>query len=84
MTADAKSLADLEKLSFEQALKELEGIVRKLEGGQGELDALVGDYARGTALKDHCQKKLADARMKVEKIVKGPNGELATQPFDAA
>ena len=70
-------------MSFEQALKELEGIVRKLEGGQGELESAIADYERGTLLQGHCQKKLADAKMKVEKIVQAADGRLATAPLDA-
>ena len=75
---------DIAAMSFEQALKELEGLVRKLEGGQKELDSMVTDFARGTALKNHCQRKLADARMKVEKIIRGPNGDVSVEPFDPA
>ena len=48
-------------MSFEQALKELEVIVRKLEAGHGELESSIADYTRGTALKEHCQKRLAGA-----------------------
>lgn len=69
-------------MSFEQALKELETIVRKLEAGQGELESSIADYARGTALKDHCQKKLADARMKVEKIMQAADGSVTAQAFN--
>lgn len=78
-----KNQSDIASMSFEQALKELETIVRKLESGQGELEASITDFERGTALKEHCQKKLTDARMKVEKIMQAANGTLATQPFDA-
>jgi exodeoxyribonuclease VII small subunit len=67
--------------SFEQALKELEAIVRKLEGGSGDLEASINDYVRGTELKAFCQKKLDEARLKVDKIVKTQDGGLATQPF---
>jgi exodeoxyribonuclease VII small subunit len=75
---------DIEAMSFEQALKELETIVRKLENGQGELESSIADYERGTALKDHCQKKLAGARMKVEKIMQSADGKLSAVPFDEA
>ena len=71
-------------LPFEQALKELESIVRKLEGGSADLDASINDYVRGTELKTYCQKKLADARIKVETIMKAQDGSLSTKPFDAA
>jgi exodeoxyribonuclease VII small subunit len=79
---NAKKENDIADLSFEQALKELELIVRKLEAGQGELENSIADYARGTALKEHCQRKLSEAKMKVEKIVKTADGSIATQPFD--
>src|SRR5437868_10976673 len=71
-----------ENISFEQALKELESIVRKLESGSGDLEASINDYVRGTELKEYCQKKLADARLKVESILKNPDGNLALKPFE--
>lgn len=73
---------DITSMSFEQALRELEAIVRKLETGQGELESSIQDYERGTLLKGHCQKKLADAKMKVEKIINTADGKLATAAFD--
>ena len=72
-----------EKLSFEEALSELEAIVRELEGGQGDLDGSIKQYERGTALKKHCMDKLESARMKVEKIMQQPDGSLKTEPLDA-
>ena len=41
-----KNAQDIANLTFEQALKELEGIVRKLEGGQGELESAIAEYHR--------------------------------------
>lgn len=70
-------------MSFEDALKELEAIVRKLESGSGDLEASINDYVRGTQLKEYCQQKLADARLRVESILKNQDGSLSTQPFDA-
>lgn len=70
-------------MSFEQAMGELETIVRKLETGQGALESSIQDYERGTLLKAHCQKKLMDAKMKVEKIVGMADGTIGTAPFDA-
>ncbi len=82
ITMTAKTENDIAKMSFEQALKELETIVRKLEAGQGELESSIADYERGTALKEHCQKKLADAKMKVEKIIIQSDGKIKTAAFD--
>ncbi len=79
----ATTSADIAKMSFEQAMAELEAIVRRLEDGKGDLETSIADYTRGTALKEHCLKKLADARLKVEKIMKNADGTFATQPFDA-
>lgn len=59
---------DIAAMGFEAAMQELEGIVRDLESGQVKLDDAVKAYERGAALKKHCEGKLADARMKVEKI----------------
>lgn len=69
-------------MSFEQALAELEAIVRKLEAGQGELESAIADYERGTLLQGHCQKKLADAKMKVEKIMQTADGAFTAVPLD--
>ena len=73
--------ASVEGVPFEQALKELEAIVRKLEGGQGDLEASINDYVRGTELQKYCQEKLKAARLKVESILKTPDG-VTTKPFD--
>ena len=56
------------KLSFEDALSELEAIVEKLEGGNVDLDKAIDAYARGMSLKQHCQARLEEARLKVEQI----------------
>ncbi len=66
--------ADIKKLSFEQALEELEGIVAQLEDGNVDLEKSIQVYERGTALKAHCEAKLREAEMKVEKITLGPGG----------
>jgi exodeoxyribonuclease VII small subunit len=74
--------ADISKLSFEDALRELEEIVRTLEQGKGKLDESVAAYERGAALKAQCEKKLAEASARIEKIqISG--GEARTAPFDA-
>ena len=62
------------KLSFEQALEELEVIVRRLENGDTPLEDAIGDFARGNALRSHCEQKLQDARLKVEKIIRKADG----------
>ena len=73
---------DIAALSFEDALKALEGIVQQLERGQVKLDEAISAYERGALLKRHCEQKLAEAKMKVEKIVFAADGSVATQPAD--
>jgi len=60
--------AALEKLRFEDALRELDGIVATLERGEVSLEDAIAAFERGTELKLHCQARLEEARMKVEKI----------------
>jgi len=67
--------ADIAKLSFEDALEQLEDIVRELEEGAGELDVSIKAYERGAHLKRHCEAKLKEARQRVEQVVLGPGGE---------
>ena len=69
--------ADISTLTFEQALAELEKIVRDLEGGQIDLEKSIELYDRGAQLKAHCEARLEAARLKVEKIVIGPQGQAA-------
>ena len=81
MAAQNEKAADVSALSFEQAMKELEDIVRRLESGQVKLDEAVSAYERGAALKAHCESKLAEARTKVEKIT-GSGKNLGLEPMD--
>jgi exodeoxyribonuclease VII small subunit len=65
---------DIATLSFEQALAELEQIVARLESGQAPLEQSIAMYERGALLKAHCETRLDAARLRVEKIVMGPQG----------
>jgi exodeoxyribonuclease VII small subunit len=83
---DAMSETDPEiaALSFEDALRALEDIVRRLESGEVPLDATMDLYERGEKLRKHCQARLDAAQLRIEKIVAGADGQAAgTQPFDA-
>lgn len=74
---------DLAAMSFEDALRALEDVVRKLESGEVPLDQSIMLYERGEALRKHCQTRLDAASARIEKIVTGAGGEAAgTQPFD--
>jgi exodeoxyribonuclease VII small subunit len=71
---------DIAALSFEDALRELEGIVQQLERGQIKLDEAIAAYERGAALKKHCEAKLAEAKAKVDRIVIAVDGTVSSEP----
>ena len=72
----------LSQLSFEDALAELEKIVRSLEGGQQKLEDAIGSYERGAALKRHCEAKLAQAEARVQAIVERADGTPELRALD--
>jgi exodeoxyribonuclease VII small subunit len=79
MTTDAAT-----ELSFEEALKRLEEIVRALETGERSLDESINLYEEGQRLKSLCEARLADARQRIELIQQNAAGEpVATRPLDA-
>ena len=70
-------------MTFEDALRALEDVVRKLESGEVPLDDSITLYERGEALRKHCQARLDAASARIERIVAGPDGTASgTQPFD--
>jgi exodeoxyribonuclease VII small subunit len=71
---------DISGMSFEDALAELEQIVRRLEGGQVRLDDAIQSYERGALLKRHCEKKLNEAQQRVDRIVIGADGSVSAEP----
>ncbi len=73
----------IKDMSFEDALSELEGIVQRLERGDAPLEESIDIYQRGAKLKAHCEGKLKDAQMKVQKIVLDGKGEAGVTDFDA-
>jgi exodeoxyribonuclease VII small subunit len=79
---DAASSSPVDSMSFEAALKELEGIVGRLEQGEVDLEDSIALYERGQALKAHCEKKLKAAEGRLEKIVAGSKGVEGTEPID--
>ncbi|OAN53677.1 exodeoxyribonuclease VII small subunit [Paramagnetospirillum marisnigri] len=73
---------DIAALSFEDAMAELDRIVRQLEDGRGKLDDAIAAYERGAQLKLHCAAKLEEARARVDRIVSGPEGSVALATAD--
>jgi len=76
-------VAEIDKLSFEDALAALEGIVRGLESGQQKLEDAITAYERGAALKKHCEAKLSEAEARVQAIVARADGSLGLKPEES-
>lgn len=76
MHADTSS-GDAAGLDFEEASRRLEEIVRKLESGNAGLDEAIALYEEGVGLKKHCERKLAQATARVEKIQPDDDGAPA-------
>ena len=75
--------ADVNKLSFEKAIEELESIVKRLEEGKVPLEESVAIYERGEALKLRCDELLRQAEARVEKITLDASGKpTGTAPRD--
>ncbi len=79
---DPATATDVSLMSFEDALVELEQIVRGLEGGQQKLEDAITAYERGAALRRHCEAKLAEAEARVAAIVEHADGTLGTRQVD--
>ena len=73
---------EIKDISFEDALLQLENIVRELEAGRIKLDDAVTAYEKAVALKQFCENKLKAAQLKIEKIQLSPDGALQTVPLD--
>ena len=74
--------ADIRKLSFEDALAQLEEIVRQLESGNDDLDDAIVSYSRGVQLRRQCEERLKNAQAKIDKIVLKGNAEVVVAPLD--
>lgn len=88
IVAMAEDTPDIAAMSFEDALRALEDVVRKLESGEAKLDESIDLYEQGERLRKHCQARLDAAQERIEKIVAGPDGQgnlkpQGTVPFDA-
>jgi exodeoxyribonuclease VII small subunit len=73
--------SDVTAMNFETAISELESIVNKFESGEVDLENSIELYALGAQLKTHCEKKLTEAKLKVEKISITKDGKLSTTDF---
>jgi len=74
---------DDKKMSFEESLKRLDKIVQDMESGEMELDAMISAFEEGQRLVKSCSAKLNEVEKKIEKVVKGADGQIATEPFES-
>ena len=82
--AEDNSNPDPDTLSFEDALRALEQIVRRLESGDVPLDESISLYARGEELRKRCTERLQAAEARIQKLtVDASGGVTGTQPFGA-
>jgi exodeoxyribonuclease VII small subunit len=80
MTEPSPLPAEIAALSFEEAMAELERIVRQLEEGRSRLDEAIGAYERGSLLRRHCETKLREAQAKIDRITIAADGSLGSEP----
>ena len=73
-------MSDISDMSFEEAMKELEAVVSKLDRGDVALEESIQLYERGAALKAHCEAKLKAAQEKVDRIVVENGRAAGTEP----
>lgn len=73
---------EIQELTFEQALRELQDIVNKLETGQVTLEEAIEMYERGVRLSKYCIEKLTQAELRIKKIVKDENQGFTLLDFD--
>ncbi len=79
----AEAADEIGKMSFEEALAELKGIVERLEQGDGQLEESIDIYQRGALLKQHCDSKLRAAQERIEKITLTKDGQpTGSEPLD--
>lgn len=69
---------------FEEALKTLETVVEAMEADDLPLETLLAKYEEGARLVKICQKKLAEAELKIQQLEKNTTGEMKLKPVDLA
>lgn len=79
-TRNSESPGD-EVPAFEEALSQLEELVREMESDQMPLEELIKNYEKGTRLFQSCEKQLDEAQGRIEIIRKNRNGQNVVEPF---
>jgi len=78
----AEPATGIETLAYEQALAELDGLIKKLEQGSIDLADSIASYERGVALAAHCAQLLEETERKVERLILGPGGRPTEKPLE--
>lgn len=73
----------IENMTFEDAINELEDIVKSIDSGEQSLESAINNFEKGILLKDHCEKKLQEARLRIEKITKLADGTIQITEVNA-
>ncbi len=74
--------SSIENMTFEEALKELEIIVKKIDSGEETLESAINSFERGSELKKHCQSKLDQAKLKIEKIIQNSSEKITSEEVE--
>lgn len=72
----------MQTMNFEDGLKRLEEIVRKMEQGNASLEESLKLFEEGTRLVAQCGKQLDEAELKVVRLMKGPDGNPVEMEFE--
>ncbi|MBN1283160.1 MAG: exodeoxyribonuclease VII small subunit [Proteobacteria bacterium] len=72
----------VERRSFEQAMGDLEGVVKRLEGGELTLDESLAAFEKGIKLARECEAGLAEAKGKIEQLIRNSQGDIKAAPLD--
>lgn len=75
-------MKNIEDMTFEEALRELEQIVKRIDSGSETLEASIEAFEFGTKLKTHCEDKLKEAKLKIEKIIQKSDGSISTEEIE--
>lgn len=69
----------IEEMGFEEAMKELEELVKVLEKGDQDLESSLGIYEKAVALRERCKHILDRSERRVQQIIQGPGGPEITE-----
>ena len=72
----------MQTMNFEDGLKRLEEIVRKMEQGNASLEESLKLFEEGTSLVAQCGKQLDEAELKVVRLMKGPDGNPVEMEYE--